>query len=295
MSLAGTLSLYPRPGSSWERRPYFSSGDENAARAVVFIGGLFSGMLDAPFLPRLSRALGDAGWRLVQIHWSSAYDGFGTGSLDRDCDELESLVAHLRTLGVHTVVLMGHSTGSQAVLRYLSKAGRSEVQGGILQSPASDREFFAADPDDTNVWKQYLPHAETLIAAGKGDHLLDDKFTAETSIRMTAYRLHSLVGLGGDDDYFSSDLPDVPDDSVHIHPLSSSFGKLSAPALALWCEKDHCAVLPDQTPLLRRWEAASQGKLEWRILLGASHTVDEGDAQEAMCSHVVTWLHRFHT
>lgn len=132
----------------------------------------------------------------VQIHWSSAYDGFGTGSLDRDCDELGSLVAHLRANGVHTVVLMGHSTGSQAVLRYLSQGQRPEAQGGILQSPASDREFFAADPDDTNIWKLYLPRAEALIAAGKGDQLLDDEFTKETSIRMTAHRLHSLVGLG---------------------------------------------------------------------------------------------------
>ncbi|WOO79990.1 UPF0613 protein [Vanrija pseudolonga] len=291
MSLTGTLALYPRPGSSWERRPFFTSGDEASLRAVVFIGGLFSGILDAPFIPRLSHALGDAG---VQIHWSSAYDGFGTGSLDRDCDELASLVAHLRSHGVHTVVLMGHSTGSQAVLRYLSQGRLPEAQGGILQSPASDREFFAADPDDTNIWKRYLPRAEALIVAGKGDQVLDDEFTKETSIRMTAYRLHSLVGVGGDDDYFSSDLPDETD-SVHKHPLSTSFGKLSTPALALWCEKDHCAVLPDQTPLLRRWEAASRGKLEWRILLGATHTVEEDDAQEAMSSHIVTWLKRFET
>ncbi|KAL1409298.1 hypothetical protein Q8F55_003277 [Vanrija albida] len=293
MSLAGTLSLYPRPGSTWERRPFFTSGDESSSRAVVFIGGLFSGMLDAPFLPGLSHALGAAGWRLVQLHWSSAYDGFGTGSLDRDCDELGSLVTHLGANDVDTVVLMGHSTGSQAVLRYLSQGTRPEVKGGILQSPASDREFFAADPDETNIWKRYLPRANALIAEGNGGELLDDGFTKETSIRMTAFRLHSLVGVGGDDDYFSSDLPDAPDGSEHAHPLSTSFGKMSAPALALWCEKDHCAVLPDQKPLLRRWEAASGGKLEWRILLGASHMVDQEDAQQAMSTHIVTWLARF--
>ncbi len=62
--LAGTLSLYPLPNSSWGRRPYFTSGDEGADRAIVFVGGLHAGLLDAPFLVPLSRAVGAAGWRL---------------------------------------------------------------------------------------------------------------------------------------------------------------------------------------------------------------------------------------
>jgi hypothetical protein len=62
--LAGTLSLYPLPNSSWGRRPYFTSGDEGADRAVVFVGGLHAGLLDAPSLVPLSRAVGAAGWRL---------------------------------------------------------------------------------------------------------------------------------------------------------------------------------------------------------------------------------------
>lgn len=62
--LAGTLSLYPLPKSAWARRPYFTSGDDSAARAVVFIGGLHAGLLDAPFLVPLSHALGASGWRL---------------------------------------------------------------------------------------------------------------------------------------------------------------------------------------------------------------------------------------
>lgn len=63
-SLAGTLALYPLPGSDWQRRPYFTSGDEGAPRAVVFIGGLWSGLMETPFLPCLSAELKTAGWRL---------------------------------------------------------------------------------------------------------------------------------------------------------------------------------------------------------------------------------------
>lgn len=35
----------------------------------------------------------------VQMHWSGAYDGFGTGSLDRDRMEMGCLVKHLRAQG----------------------------------------------------------------------------------------------------------------------------------------------------------------------------------------------------
>jgi len=94
----------------------------------------------------------------------------------------------------------------------------------------------------------------------------------------------------GDDDYFSTDLPDTPDDSPHVHPLSTSFGALKVPVLALWSEKDHCAVLPDHTVLLKRWEKASNGHLEWKVLENASHGVEEEDAQKVLCKEVVEWL-----
>ncbi len=34
------------------------------------------------------------------MHWSGAYDGFGTGSLDRDRMEMGCLVKHLRESGM---------------------------------------------------------------------------------------------------------------------------------------------------------------------------------------------------
>lgn len=218
----------------------------------------------------------------VQIHWSGSYDGYGTGSLDRDCDELEALVKHLRDRGVSEIVLMGHSTGSQDVIHYLTSK-REPVEGGIMVAPASDREFFERNPD--REWAAALKQAKQLIKEGKPKATLD-----VGGMRMSAYRMHSLVGVGGDDDYFSSDLPDASTpDTPHVHPLSTSFGRLSAPALALWCEGDHCGN-GDQRPLLRRWEAAAAGKLAWHVLEGATHCVEEAGPQAVLAEQVVGWL-----
>jgi hypothetical protein len=49
-------------------------------------------------------------------------------------------------------------------------------------------------------------------------------------------------------------------------------------------------VLPDHRVLLRRWETASGGKLQGRCLDGATHTVEEEDAQKVLCDEVVGWL-----
>ncbi|ORY26999.1 hypothetical protein BCR39DRAFT_578327 [Naematelia encephala] len=292
-ALSGELSTFSTGSRTY---PYFTSGDLQSHQAVVFIGGLYCGFLDPAYLIKLSEALGHIGWKLVQMHWSGAYDGFGTGSLDRDRQEMSDLVTHLRANGLEKIIIMGHSTGSQDVIHYLSSSDPvALVEGGIMQAPASDREFFTSETGDTQGWKEQLRIAEELIKEGKGDEIVDKAFCKAIGARMTAYRVHSLVGIGqvmtapGDDDYFSSDLP-WEDDGEHAHPLSASFGKLSAPALVLYSEKDEYGRLPDKTATLKSWEKAANGKLTAKIIEGADHAVTGELERENLCTEVVGWL-----
>ena len=48
----------------------------------------------SPLQP-LATALHPLGWSLVQAQLSSSYQGFGTGCLDRDAEELLMLLQHL--------------------------------------------------------------------------------------------------------------------------------------------------------------------------------------------------------
>ena len=100
---------------------------------------------------------------------------------------------------------MGHSTGCQDVIHYLTsppsnvyKAPREPVVGGILQAPASDREYFANDTgaDWCKEWAKRIPTAQALIKEGKGDQLMDVEFWKTAGCPITAYRLFSLVGIG---------------------------------------------------------------------------------------------------
>lgn len=100
-------------------------------------------------------------------------------------------------VGVKKVVVMGHSTGSQDVIHYLSSPQsdderRPEVDGGIMQAPASDREGLQNEKE----WMDQLDPAKAMIEAGKGDHLLDWEFCKANNVKISAYRLFSLLAVG---------------------------------------------------------------------------------------------------
>jgi hypothetical protein len=96
-----------------------------------------------------------------------------------------------------TIVLMGHSTGSQDVIHYLSStAPVPPVEGGIMQGPASDREHFEHDRTKYKSWFAQLPIARRLMDEGRGEEILDKAFCDEEGCRMSAYRTFSLGAVG---------------------------------------------------------------------------------------------------
>jgi hypothetical protein len=63
-----------------------------------------------------------------------------------------------------------------------------------MQAPASDREYFSGgDDNEINAWLSNLPIAEQMMKDGKGDQLMDVKACEAMGIRITAYRLWSLL------------------------------------------------------------------------------------------------------
>jgi hypothetical protein len=92
---------------------------------------------------------------------------------------------------------MGHSTGSQDVIHYLSSpTPMPEVQGGIMQAPCSDREYFEKDVADgkPSMIMQEIPNAWDLIEEGRGDEIVMKNFLGMGGI--TAWRLVSLCAVG---------------------------------------------------------------------------------------------------
>jgi len=114
----GALSTYA-PGL------FAFDGSPDLDRAVVWIAGLYGqleteGGSDLRGMEQRTRGLG---WGLVQCTMSSSGEGWASGSVRKDAEEVALLVEHLATrLGKKRLVLMGHSTVSQV---HLSKNNKS--------------------------------------------------------------------------------------------------------------------------------------------------------------------------
>ena len=110
--MTGALHIYDPS----KRLVAFESGNLSASNVLVFIGGLGDGLCAIPVLPRLSAALEtiSPSWSLIQILTKSSYNGWWSGSIDNDAEDLHKLEDYLRNKKGKDgkFVLLGHSTGA---------------------------------------------------------------------------------------------------------------------------------------------------------------------------------------
>lgn len=293
----GTLHDYAPRLTAFE----FDDGAQLAENVLVFIGGLTDGLLTVPYVPNLAASLSketNSKWVVAQALITSSYDGWGTGSLARDVEELSLLVKYLRSNKGgqrKKIVLMGHLTGCQDTITYLSKLLVSnddqsiQLDGAILQAPVSDSEAFGSEVEPEKL-NQLLAELKDLLDKGQGDTLLPDewrKLMLNTPIN--AYRFHSLVSKRGDDDYFSSYL-DKSD-------FEKSFSVVKTPILVLYGEKDESVPsFVDREKLVDSWRQSTDPKY-WsplsKVLKGATHNCGPGSdkgAEEDLIQTVLKFI-----
>jgi hypothetical protein len=160
------------------------------------------------------------------------------------------------------------------------------VDAYIMQGPTSDRETadLLMSPD---FYAQTVQHAEDMIMLEDGDEIMPKTLIPPIfTSPLTAYRWHSLIAKGGDDDYFSSDL----DDAI----LLKTFGRLGKPTLIMPSENDEMVPQSvDKVGLLRKWtDAALRGVVSdlSGINPGADHGLSGEEVQKWFADRVVRFL-----
>lgn len=254
-------------------------------KVLVFVGGLMDGLMTVPYLPQLAEELSKIGFSLIQIEITSSHIGWGTGSLSRDSGEIAHLVNYLRSElgGAREVIgLMGHSTGCQNTIHYVTRQPREDVKKfspidfGILQAPVSDR-YSAAQNMTTEEIAESLQVAEKLISEKRHKEIMPSKFTNHFfGVPINAYRWKSLIAVRGDDDFFSPDLDQADFDST--------FGKFDIPLLVLYSGADeYVAAEVNKEELMEKWRisAGSNWSPYSKIVKGALHNIGPGSAPEA--------------
>jgi pimeloyl-ACP methyl ester carboxylesterase len=215
--------------SLWSQSPALPMMETRpqSRNTIIFVGGLSDTLATVPYLPLLAEAIAPLDFSLVQPQLSSSLGGFGLSSLEADAQELCLVVRHLLSRTENPkpkdgkLIIMGHSTGCQDIAHLLSKERPDvRIDGAILQAPVSDREYFEEQNGEGSEGRTMLHEATALKEQGRGATLLQRNIdpsqrpTSKYEINgsafqdpaMTAYRYWSLNAVGGDDDYFSSNL-----------------------------------------------------------------------------------------
>ncbi|KAF3386165.1 hypothetical protein F1880_001089 [Penicillium rolfsii] len=308
----------------------------NKPNSLIFVGGLTDGFCTVPYVSKLAEALEETDWSLFSILLTSSYNGFGTSHLDRDVEELGKCVRFIRDLKADRlpgatsvsgkIAIMGHSTGSQDVLRYIHAPNplpqtdydiglqyivRPELDGAIMQAPVSDREAILAtvksdqhSAEAESAYNKLLDSARSQACSADGsDLILSMNMIAKVGLPgeapITARRFLSLASPDSpanpsDEDLFSSDLSDKR--------LEETFGAIGSRAIlqsklcVLYSGSDeYCPTWVNKEALMERWKQATEaGGAKWDaetsgVIPGASHNVqDEG--QKELVDRVVRYL-----
>ncbi|GME74923.1 unnamed protein product [Ambrosiozyma monospora] len=94
------MSVEAVPGRLFQYSPGLSAfefGNLNSSKVLLFVGGLGDDLLTVPYVQLLSKEINKIGWSLIQIQISSSRIGWGTGSLQRDSEEIGKAVKFFKS------------------------------------------------------------------------------------------------------------------------------------------------------------------------------------------------------
>ncbi|KAK0623323.1 hypothetical protein B0T14DRAFT_425853 [Immersiella caudata] len=294
-----TVHQYPfsarpdRPHAAFEYLPL--SGSADPQNALIFIPGLGDLPFDVPYIRTIASKLASSSFSIFEINLNSSGSAFGHGSISQDVRDICDLFKYLKGIGRNKVVLMGHSTGCQDCLGYAAAVaeGRVEgVEGYVLQGPVSDREAIGLSAGrvegGVEVVRQALRVAEGMVKEGRGGEVMKAEVLPGEwrGSPVTAYRWASLAGVGGDDDYFSSDLDD--------EDLKEIWGRVHSPVLMLPSGADEFVPESvDALGMVERWKGFCRPSVVSELsglIPGANHRVDDATAKEWLADRVAQFL-----
>lgn len=140
-------------------------------------------------------------------------------------DDLQGMVNYAKNRGAQKIFLVGHSTGCQKSIYYLSKKGKQkQVKGVVLLCPVSD--YADAIKHLEEKLKTGAKLARRLIAQGRADQLLSPHAWER---HVDAQRFLSLYTPNSEEEIFCYATPGQ-------RPII--FQKVKIPILAVLAEKD---------------------------------------------------------
>ncbi|KAL1839083.1 hypothetical protein VTJ49DRAFT_1884 [Mycothermus thermophilus] len=290
-----------RPLQTYEHLPSLNP-EQKPENALVFLCGLGDGPHSIPYVRRLAEhlAVTAPGWSVFEARLGSNFSAFGYGSLAedvrevrrtgcQDCLEYAKVLVAERRRGTGRGGVEGAATEEE---EEEEEGGEDEevvrVDGYVLQGPVSDREAIAMAEDAREV-AAAIREAEEMRRQGRGSEVMPVNVLPKgwRGSPVSAYRWWSLAAVGGDDDYFSSDLPESR--------LAEIWGNLDVPVLIMPSGKEEWVPASLNVPaMVERWKSFAKPGIVSELsglIPGANHRVDNDEGREWLIDRVARFLH----
>lgn len=224
--MEGTLYTY-EPKTRLSLFAHANALPSTPARTILlFVGGMYDSHTNTPYLSSLATVFRTSTTtRLIHPLLSSHGRHFGISSLTSDVRDLATCIKYLLSSSLAThdtkIILLGHSTGCQDVLFYLTSSiapntpPRPQVHGAILQAPVSDRDGLLhaiTDPTTRQKYDSCIDICNSTPDSERRTTLLPMHLTKSFfgPVPMSVARFWSLASPTSperpeDDDMFSSD------------------------------------------------------------------------------------------
>ncbi len=188
--------------------------------------------------------------------------------------DIDAFVGEARRRGYHKVALVGHSTGANKVVHYLSKEPSPAVVRAVLTGPVSD--VPSQMKQAGKKYKKMVSLAKEMVSAKKSDALMPQ---GTPGWPISAQRFLSLSVPGSVEDVFQYHM---------AAPSYRSMKKVRIPTLAVLGEKDEYATVPPED-MLESYRKANR-RIEAAVIEGALHSFN--GQEEALARLIGSWLPR---
>lgn len=192
-----------------------------------------------------------------------------------DCvDDLEGAVQYAKAMGAKQVILVGHSTGCQKSVYYLSKRPNPIVKGVILLAPMSDFAdmYQATEP---KLYKKLVALASRMVAEGRAHELMLPKLWPAV---VDAQRFLSLHTVESEEEIFTYGSGKKP----------ATLKKVNVPLLVVLAGKDEYEAQPMGE--IAEWfkQVLKNQPVQHELIPGASHGFFESTA--VVTKLIKAWL-----
>lgn len=206
----------------------------------------------------------------------SSFYGGAAHEIFTDCvDDIQGAINFAKEHGAKKIILVGHSTGSQKAIYYLSQNNtKKDVSHVVLLSPLSD---FAGVLSRLGLeeYEMILKIAKALVDQGSPHVLLPSSIWAEP---IDAQRFLSLYTPVSDEDIFSYPTPDK----------DTLLSVVTIPLTVILGGKDEFADRPTQE--IKDWFDSKQQSVEYnsKIFSSGTHGFDGSEKS------VATFIQKLH-